>query len=345
MTMQLPKHIERELLDHPARWLVTGAAGFIGSHLTQALVARDQEVVGLDNLSTGTLANLDDVRACVGEKAWRKFHLIQGDICDPATCRQAMVGVTRVLHQAALCSVPLSIEKPLACNASNVTGCLTVLEAAREAGIQSFVYASSSAVYGDDLALPITETMRGTPLSPYALSKTIDEQYADLYARCYGLQTVGLRYFNVYGPRQDPNGAYAAVIPRWFAALSHGVAPEIFGDGLATRDFCFVKDVARANILAAMQNGLSRVGHVANVGGGQAVSLLALLEILRETAVTARPELPGMPPRHMPPRAGDIRHSLADVTMANNLFGFSPTVSLREGLALSADWYLGTGAR
>jgi len=322
------------------RWLVTGAAGFIGSHLVCGLLERGQEVVAFDDFSTGTQANLDAVRRLVGPAAWSRLRLIEGDVREPADCRRAVAGAAYVLHQAALGSVPLSLDAPLTCNAVNVDGCVNMLEAARQEGVSTFVYASSSAVYGDDPRLPKSEAMTGTPLSPYALSKIINEQYAGVYARCYGLRVVGLRYFNVYGPRQDPNGAYAAVIPRWFGALARGEIPRINGDGLTSRDFCHVSDVVRANILAATSDNPALSGQTVNIAGAVAVTLLELFEIIRDLAAASHPQAARVVPVHDAPRLGDIRHSLADIGKAIEMLGFQPQVSLRQGLAATAAWYL-----
>jgi len=337
----LPNSVHHLLEERPVRWCVTGGAGFIGSHLVAALLELGQEVVVLDNLSTGKITNLDAVRCLVGNAAFAKFRLLRGDITTPSDCLQAVAGATYVLHHAALGSVPLSLADPLGCNAANVTGCLNIFDAARQAGVSSVVYASSSAIYGDDPVLPKTESMAGAALSPYALSKTMNELYADVYARCYGLRTIGLRYFNVFGPRQDPAGAYAAVIPCWFDDLARGQAPRINGDGLTTRDFCYVSDVVRANILAATSDNPTLPGQVINIGGGTAVTLLELCDAIRGVAACTHPRAAHIVPVHDAPRPGDIRHSLADVSKAFDLLGFSPTVSLSQGLAAAANWYLG----
>lgn len=338
--LTLPNSVRFRLEERPVRWCVTGGAGFIGSHLVAGLLECGQEVVALDNLSTGKMANLEAVRGLVGEAAFARFRLIQGDIINPDDCLKAVSGATYVLHHAALGSVPLSLSNPLGCNAANVTGCLNIFEAARQTGVSSVVYASSSAIYGDDPVLPKTESMAGVALSPYALSKTINELYADVYARCYGLRTVGLRYFNVYGPRQDPAGAYAAVIPCWFDALARGEAPRINGDGLTTRDFCYVSDVVRANILAATSDNPALLGQVVNIGGGTAVTLLELCDAIRDVTARTHPRAAHIVPVHDAPRPGDIRHSLADISKASDLLGFSPTVTLPQGLAAAANWYL-----
>jgi UDP-N-acetylglucosamine/UDP-N-acetylgalactosamine 4-epimerase len=338
--MEFPENIRQRLEGRSERWLVTGAAGFIGSHLAAALLGLGQTVVGLDNLSTGSPANLEAVRAQVGEPAWRGFTFLRGDVRESETCARAVSGVSLVLHQAALASVPASLADPLACHANNVTGFCNLIEAARQAKVRRVVYASSCAVYGDAPTLPKIETMAVAPLSPYALGKVVNEEYASLYARCFGQELVGLRYFNVYGPRQDPSGAYAAVIPRWLTALARGEAPVIYGDGGSTRDFCFVSDVVRANLLAALVDTVAPTGQVVNIGGGGAISLLELFAAIRQAVAAVHPEAASPGPRHLAPRQGDIRHSLADVTRARELLGFRPTVSLAQGLARTAASYL-----
>lgn len=339
MVVELPSDMGRRLGAVSARWLVTGVAGFIGSHLAAALLSLGQTVVGLDNLSAGHTANLEAVRGEVGPEAWARFTFLRGDVRDVDTCRRAVAGVSVVLHQAALASVPASLDDPLRCHANNVTGCCNVFEAARQAGVARVVYASSCAVYGDDPTLPKAERLAVAPLSPYALGKVVNEAYADLYARCFGLVVVGLRYFNVYGPRQDPQGAYAAVIPRWMAALARGEAPVIFGDGGTTRDFCHVGDVVRANLLAALAEGPDLAGKVVNIGSGQGLSLLDLFAAIHRAVAAIRPGTAAVAPRHLPARQGDIRHSLADVSLARTLLGFVPTISLEHGLALTAPAY------
>lgn len=331
----------RAPLEDPFRWCVTGGAGFIGSHLVATLLGAGHEVTALDNFFTGSHANLKAVRAQVGQAAWSRFRLVRGDVRDLAACRKAVAGARHVLHQAALGSVPLSLEEPLTCHDVNVTGLANMLEAARGEGVAALVYASSSAVYGDDPSLPKTEAQIGAPLSPYALSKRANEEYAEMYARVYGLRVVGLRYFNVYGPRQDPAGPYAAVIPRWFAALARGEAPRVHGDGLTTRDFCHVSDVVRANLLAATSHEPELPGTVCNVAGGAAVTLLELFRRIRDIVARRHPTAASIEPLHDAPRAGDIRHSLADISRAARLLGFVPSLSLEKGLAVTASCYLG----
>jgi UDP-N-acetylglucosamine 4-epimerase len=333
--------LQETLRAAPKTWLVTGVAGFIGSNLLEALLKLGQRVVGLDNFATGYRHNLDEVRQVVGDAAWSRFRFIEGDISDFATCKAALAGVDTLLHQAAFVSVPGSIEDPLLNHESNVTGFLNLLVAAQEAGLQRFVYASSSAVYGDAEALPAREEDVGNALSPYAVSKTIDELYAGVFARLHGLKTIGLRYFNIFGPRQDPSGAYAAVIPKWTAQLLSGQSGVIFGDGSATRDFCFVGNVVQANLLAATTDHPEALGSALNVGNGGATTTKALYETLRDrlAEVTGREELRGLAPRFAPPRLGDIAHSRADISKAARLLGFEPDVSVEEGLKRTLTWY------
>ncbi|MBX3746987.1 MAG: SDR family oxidoreductase [Verrucomicrobiae bacterium] len=326
-------------LEHPHRWLVTGVAGFIGSHLLETLLTQDQEVVGLDNFRTGHRENLEDVRRRVRGAQWARFRFCEGDILHRADLAGLMGGVTYVLHQAALGSVPQSIEDPVTTHAINVTGFLHMLEAARQAGVRRVVYASSSAVYGDATDLPAVEDRIGRPLSPYAVSKSINEQYAAVFERCYGLISVGLRYFNVFGPRQDPNGAYAAVIPRWIDALLTGRPVEIYGDGETSRDFCPVEHVARANLLAATAQLRPGEPRVFNVGLGQATTLNALFEILAGEAVRLRPEAAGVKATHREARPGDIRHSQADMRRAREILGLADTRDIRTGLAATTRWF------
>jgi UDP-N-acetylglucosamine 4-epimerase len=319
-------------------WLVTGAAGFIGSHLLETLLAHGQRVVSLDNFATGKRENLLEVEAAVGRAAWKRHRFIEGDIADPQTCRLACLGADIVLHQAALGSVPRSIADPLATHRSNVTGFLNVLDAAREARAR-FVYASSSAIYGDHPALPKSEEAIGGALSPYAVTKQANELYAGVFARCYGMQTIGLRYFNVFGPRQDPDGPYAAVIPRWLRALLRGDPAEIHGDGATTRDFTYVANAVQANLRAALVANPSALGRVYNVAVGESTSLATLFQLLRRLVDEQRPE-PAARCVQRPLREGDVRHSLADIGLARTLLGYSPTHTLSSGLREALPWYL-----
>ncbi len=322
------------------RWLVTGAAGFIGSHLVETLLRLDQEVVGLDNFATGHRSNLDDVRTRVGDAAWRRFHFIEGDITRLETCRQACDGAAIVLHQAALGSVPRSLEDPIATHNANVTGFLHMLVAARDAGCGRFVYAASSSTYGDHPGLPKVEETIGRPLSPYAATKFFDEIYADVFGRCYGMPTIGLRYFNVYGARQDPNGPYAAVIPRWAAAMLRNESCRINGDGETSRDFCYVADAVQANLRAGLVENPDAVGQVYNVAVGARTSLTQLHALLAEALRERRPELADVPPEYAPFRAGDVRHSEANIGKAQRLLGYRPKFVVRTGLRDAAPWYI-----
>lgn len=325
----------------PASWLVTGVAGFIGSHLLEALLTHNQRVVGLDNFSTGQRANLEAVRAQVSAAQWQNFTMIEGDIACLEDCQRAMQGVSRVLHQAALGSVPLSITDPLRTHQSNVTGFLNILLAARDAGVKRVVYAASSASYGDDTALPKQEDRLGKPLSPYAVSKTANELYAHVFALHYGMEPVGLRYFNVFGPRQDPNGAYAAVIPQWFAQVARGAPVFINGDGETTRDFVYIADVVQANLRAALSENSDALNAVYNIAAGESTTLNALFASIRAAVARRTPQAASATPGYREFRAGDVRHSLADISKARRLLGFAPTVSVAEGLARMADYYSG----
>ena len=321
-------------------WLVTGSAGFIGSHLVETLLGLGQQVVGLDDFSTGHRENLRQVEQAVGPEAWKRHRFIEGSIVDPDVCREACHGVDIVLHQAALGSVPRSIADPLATHSANVNGFLNMLLAARDARARRFVYASSSSVYGDHEALPKVESVVGRPLSPYAVSKCADELYAGVFGRCYGLETIGLRYFNVFGARQDPEGAYAAVIPRWVRSMLLGEAVEIYGDGETTRDFCYVANAVQANLLAALTDNPQALDRVYNVAVGERTSLNQLFEILRSLLGRERPALRSLEPAYRPFREGDVRHSLADITSAGRLLGYAPTHTLAGGLGEALSWYV-----
>lgn len=328
--------VTAQLAVEPRRWLVSGGAGFIGSHLVEWLLAHRQRVRVLDDFSTGSRANLLAVRARVGERAWARCEVIEGDIRDPAACRAAARGQELVLHQAALGSVPRSIEQPAETHAVNVDGTVNMLLAAREAGVKQIVFASSSSVYGDDASECKREDRIGRPLSPYALSKRIDELCAETWQRVFGLRTVGLRYFNVVGPRQNPNGPYAAVVPRWIAALAAGRRPVIYGDGLTSRDFCPVVNVVQANVLAATA-GDEAVGRVFNVALGRRTTLLELFATLRDAMAARGAPCDGFAPVHEDFRAGDVRHSLADISLAAELIGYAPTTDLARGLQLAVE--------
>lgn len=323
----------------PRVWLVTGAAGFIGSNLVEALLRLGQEVVGLDNFATGHRRNLEDARAQVGEDSWGAFTFIEGDITDPDVCRRACTGVDYVLHQAALGSVPRSIADPILTNHANVTGFLTMLVAARDAGVKRFVYAASSSTYGDHPGLPKVEDTIGKPLSPYAVTKYVNELYADVFGRTYGVETIGLRYFNVFGRRQDPAGAYAAVIPKWVGTLLKGEACVMNGDGETSRDFCYIENVIQANLLAATTEDAEAVHQVYNVAYGGRTTLNDLYAAIRDGLAAHRPAISQLAATYGPFRGGDVRHSQADIGKAARLLGYEPTHSAREGLAEALAWY------
>jgi UDP-N-acetylglucosamine 4-epimerase len=323
----------------PRTWLVTGVAGFIGSHLLQALLRLNQRVAGLDNFSLGKRDNLAEVRDIVGEPAWRNFRLVEGDIRSLDTCRRACRSVDIVLHHAALGSVPLSISDPLAAHDSNVTGFLNMLVAAHGAGAVRFVYAASSATYGDDPAPLKSEDQLGRALSPYAVTKHVNELYADVFARCYGFDSIGLRYFNVFGPRQDPQGAYAAVIPAWISAMVRGEAVYINGDGSTARDFCHVDNVVQANLLAAVTDDPVAVNQVYNIALGGRTTLDELFELIRAALEPRYPFVRGLRPRYREFRAGDVRVSQADIGKARGLLSYNPACGVDEGLARAVEWY------
>lgn len=337
------QQVQQQLRTAPRSWLITGCAGFIGSNLLEALLKLDQRVVGLDNFATGYQHNLDEVRASVSAKQWSNFRFIQGDIREASTCAQAVEGAEYVLHQAALGSVPRSLADPITTNDVNISGFLNMLVAARDAKVQSFVYAASSSTYGDHPALPKVEDQIGKPLSPYAVTKYVNELYADVFARSYGVKTIGLRYFNVFGKRQDPEGAYAAVIPKWIAAMLGGEAVLVNGDGETSRDFCFVDNAVQANILAAMA-GAEGTNQVYNVAVNARTSLndlhKHLVSTLAENAVSY-----SLAPDYRDFRAGDVRHSQADISKAQRLLGYQPTHTILQGLQTAMPWYLQFCAR
>ena len=335
--MTRDQQVRAELQAAPRRWLVTGAAGFIGSNLVEALLRLGQEVVAMDNFATGHRRNLEQARAGAGEAGSLRF--VEGDIRDLDTCRRLCEGVDVVLHQAALGSVPRSLDDPLATNAANVTGFLNALLAARDGGVGRFVYAASSSTYGDHPALPRVEDRIGRPLSPYAVTKYVNELYASVFQRAYGVQTVGLRYFNVFGRRQDPDGAYAAVIPRWVAQMLRGEPCRIHGDGETSRDFCYVDNVVQANLLAATAP-TEHTGEVYNVGCGEGTTLNRLHALLREGLARrhAQVDIPG--PEYADFRPGDVRHSVADITRIRTRLGYQPTHTAAQGLSEALAWYV-----
>ena len=326
----------------PKTWLVTGVAGFIGSNLLETLLKLDQTVVGLDNFATGHQHNLDEVQGLVSAEQWARFSFIEGDIRNLADCQQACAGVDYVLHQAALGSVPRSINDPILTNSANITGFLNMLVAARDAKVQSFTYAASSSTYGDHPALPKVEANIGNPLSPYAVTKYVNELYADVFARTYGFNCIGLRYFNVFGQRQDPNGAYAAVIPKWTAAMIQGEPVLINGDGETSRDFCFIDNTVQANLLAATTGNQDARNQVYNVAVGDRTTLNQLFEAI-QLALKDNGVDYNQPPTYREFRAGDVRHSQADVTKISTLLGYAPTFAIKEGIAEAMPWYVNLG--
>jgi UDP-N-acetylglucosamine/UDP-N-acetyl-alpha-D-glucosaminouronate 4-epimerase len=329
------EEVQQALRAAPRRWLVTGAGGFIGSHLVQRLIELDQTVIGVDNFLTGHRRNLEMVQASVPAGQWARFEFVEGDLRDLAVCRRVCTGAGVVLHQAALGSVPRSMSDPAATHDHNVTGFFHLLMAAREAGAGRLVYASSSSVYGDDPRIPKVESQIGIPLSPYAATKAINEIYARTFAQAYGLGSIGLRYFNVFGPRQDPEGAYAAVIPRWIADCLSGEPIYVNGDGETSRDFCYIENVVQANLLAATASAPEAVNQVYNVAVGERTTLNELLRSIRKL-------LPQTPPAKIVNRdfrAGDVAHSLADISKAREWLGYAPTHRLEQGLAEAMDWY------
>jgi UDP-N-acetylglucosamine 4-epimerase len=333
------EQVKRQLRAEPKSWLVTGVAGFIGSNLLETLLKLGQRVVGLDNYSTGHRRNLAEVRSVVAPAQWALFTLIEGDIRDLSACQQACRGIDYVLHEAALGSVPRSLEDPLASNATNVTGFLNMLVAARDQRVKRFVYASSSAVYGDHPDLPKVEGRIGRCLSPYAVTKFVNELYADVFTRCYGCEVIGLRYFNVFGPRQDPQGPYAAVIPKWVRAMICNEQVRIHGDGETSRDFCYVENVIQANLLAATTTRAEAVNQVYNVALNGRTNLNQLYALLRERLLPDHPHLAASRPVYGDFRPGDVRHSEADISKARELLGYRPTHTVAQGLDSALSWY------
>jgi len=333
------EQVQAQLRQQPATWLVTGVAGFIGSHLLETLLKLDQTVVGLDNFATGHQRNLSEVQTLVTPTQWARFTFIEGDIRSLEDCQKACQGVHHVLHQAALGSVPRSLADPITTNAVNISGFLNMLVAARDVKVHSFTYAASSSTYGDHPALPKVEENIGKPLSPYAVTKYVNELYADVFVRSYGFATIGLRYFNVFGPRQDPNGAYAAVIPKWTAALLKGEPVFINGDGSTSRDFTYVANAVQANLLAATTTQPDARNQVYNVAVGDRTTLNDLFQTLK-TSLAAHGVAPGTLPQYRDFRAGDVRHSQADVRKAGRLLGYQPSHPLADGVVEAMPWYV-----
>lgn len=329
----------------PKSWLITGVAGFIGCNLLEALLKLEQKVVGLDNFATGHHHNLKQIQDAVTPEQWSRFKFIEGDIRKLDDCRAACAGVDYVLHQAALGSVPRSLEDPLTTNGANIDGFLNMLVAARDAQVKRFVYAASSSTYGDHPGLPKVEAVIGKPLSPYAVTKLVNEQYADVFARVYGFKSIGLRYFNIFGARQDPAGAYAAVVPKWTAAMIHNEPVYINGDGETSRDFCYIANTVQANLLAATALHPDAANQVYNVAVGDRTTLNDLFEAIRSALEPRFPHLKDCKPSYRDFRAGDVRHSLADITKAKTLLGYQPSHRIQQGLVEAMDWYVSDLAR
>jgi UDP-N-acetylglucosamine 4-epimerase len=323
----------------PKRWLITGVAGFIGSTLLETLLKHDQIVKGIDNFTTGHARNLEQIQRRVRPTQWQQFSFLEGDVRDMAACRRACEGVEFVLHQAALGSVPRSIKDPVTSYDVNVTGFLNMLLAVRDSNSRRIVYASSSSVYGDSPDLPKREQNIGSPLSPYALTKLVNEITAETFARCYGTDSIGLRYFNVFGPRQDPEGPYAAVIPKWILGMLRRDPIEIYGDGETSRDFCFVENVVQANVLAAMTADRAAANQVYNVAVNEGTTLNHLFDMIKDLLTTDHPYLTDYRPAYKEARLGDVRHSQADISRAMRLLGYQPTDDVGGGLSKTLAWY------
>ena len=325
---------------NPKIWLVTGVAGFIGSNLAEFLLKHNQKVISIDNFSTGHRYNLEQIKNSVTNEQWNNFTFVEGDIVDFDTCNEITKDVDIVLHQAALGSVPRSIDNPINSNRSNVTGFLNMITAAKENGVKRFVYASSSSVYGDSKELPKVESKTGELLSPYAVTKAVNELYSGVFYKCYGFESIGLRYFNVFGKRQDPNGAYAAVIPKWIAQMLKGEDVYINGDGKTSRDFTYIDNVIQANILAGVTENKEAIAKAINIAAGGRETLNNLFYAIKEGIEKRVPDLKIKEPIYRDFRPGDIRHSNANIDLAKNFLGYQPTHTLEEGLEESLDWYV-----
>lgn len=332
--------IQVQLRAQPKTWLITGVAGFIGSNLLEALLKLNQQVVGLDNFSTGFQENLNSVQTVVTTAQWQRFRFHQGDIRNLQDCELAVTGIDYVLHQAALGSVPRSLENPINTNNNNITGHLNMLVASRDAYVKRFVYAASSSTYGDHPALPKIEAIIGHPLSPYAVTKYVNELYADVFSRCYNFNTIGLRYFNVFGPRQNPEGAYAAVIPTWYGSLLRSKPIYINGDGETSRDFCFIANVIQANILAATTTNEAATNQIYNVALGERTSLNELFALIRERVANTNASVATINPNYRDFRAGDVQHSQANIDKIKYYLGYAPTHRVAQGLNEATEFYL-----
>lgn len=339
------KEVLKQLEENPRSWVVTGCAGFIGSHLTETLLRSGQKVAGIDNFATGRKSNLEFLESTLNKDEWARFTFIEGDINSEEDLKRVCTGADVILHQAALGSVPRSIANPVASTVANVNGFVNVVKAAVDAGIFRMVYASSSSVYGDSPVLPKVEDNIGKPLSPYAASKYADEVFAHAASHCYPLELVGLRYFNVYGPRQDPNGPYAAVIPKWFDQLLSGEQCKINGDGTTSRDFCFVGDAVQANILSGVTENPEAVNTVYNVSRGGETSLTELFYLIRDLCAEKNGDLAEAKPEYGPFREGDVKHSRANVSRAEELLGYKAQFTVEQGLHFASEWYLSEGGK
>ena len=331
--------ISDELIQNPKTWLITGVGGFIGSNLLETLLLLNQKVVGIDNFSTGNPDNLIDVQSLVSKKQWANFKFLKGDIASLNSCKKACQGVDFVLHQAAIGSVPRSIKNPIKTNKSNITGFLNMLVAARDAKVTNFVYAASSSTYGDHKALPKREHIIGNPLSPYAVTKYVNELYADVFKKAYNFNTIGLRYFNVFGKRQTPKSTYAAVIPKWIDMIANNQEVFINGDGETSRDFCFIENAVQANILAATSTNQLALNNIYNIAVGDRTSLNQLYRIL-QAFIKKENKFQHSKLIYRSFRDGDVRHSQADITKAKKLLGYRPTHKVRDGLKATVGWYL-----
>jgi UDP-N-acetylglucosamine 4-epimerase len=332
--------VSAQLKESPKKWLITGVAGFIGSNLLEELLRLGQGVVVLDNFSTGFKHNLEDVRKDVGEDLWTQFTFIEGDIRSLKDCQKACDGIDYVLHQAALGSVPRSIDDPIMTNQSNIDGFLNMLVASRDAKVKRFVYAASSSTYGDHPGLPKQEDIIGKPLSPYAVTKYVNELYADVFSRLYEIECIGLRYFNVFGPRQDPEGAYAAVIPCWIGELLNNKVPTINGDGETSRDFCYIENVIQANLLSATTENPEAINQVYNVALGSRTTLNELFNMIKELLSDYDATIKNITPLYGPFRSGDVRHSQADIQKVKNLLGYNPTYDVKKGMEETVSWFV-----
>lgn len=330
--------ILQELKKHPKKWLITGVAGFIGSHLLETLLKHNQIVFGVDNFITGNQSNLDKVRNLVTDSLWNNFKFIEGDICNIDTCRQSVKSIDFVLHQAALGSVPRSIENPLLTNATNISGFLNMLDSSKNANVKSFIYAASSSTYGDHPDLPKVENNIGNPLSPYGLTKYVNELYADIFNRAYEFKSIGLRYFNVFGPRQDPNGAYAAVIPKWINLMLNQQEVIINGDGTTSRDFCYIENAVQANILAAVARPEAH-NNIYNVAVGDRTSLNELVHLLQKSLKEFNFNYT-KDPIYQSFREGDVLHSMADISKAKLILGYDPEFNVESGLLKTLKTYI-----